>query len=257
MAYSRRPHRPRAASVIPRSAAAAPCQQLRVIRSANPDLEYAGARGNVPLQVTASDGGTRISEYTVTAGDGHGLLAVIERARSRFGLAQAVVRSCYEAGRDGFWLHRHLRSIGIDNEVVDAASIEVSRRLRHVKTDRLDGERLLAKLIRHHAGERGGWSVVRVPSIEEEDARHLHRELERLKRERLAHRVRMQSLLVTQGVRMTIKGSARLRLETLALWDGRALPTELRASCAHRAPDRAVGGRAPRAAAEPSNRSRV
>ena len=91
--------------------------------------------------------------------------------------------SCYEAARDGFWLHRHLRSLGIENEVVDSASIEVSRRLRRVKTDRLDGERLLAKLIRHHAGERGGWSVVRVPSIEEEDARHLHRELERLKRE--------------------------------------------------------------------------
>ena len=61
-------------------------------------------------------------------------------------------------------------SIGIENQVVDAASIEVNRRLRHVKTDRLDGDRLLAKLIRHHAGERGGWSVVRVPSIEEEAA---------------------------------------------------------------------------------------
>ena len=81
-------------------------------------------------------------------------------------------------------MHPHLRSVGIENEVADAASIEVSRRLRHVKTDRLDGERLLVKLIRHHAGERGGWSVVRVPSIEQEDARHLHRELERLKRER-------------------------------------------------------------------------
>ena len=87
---------------------------------------------------------------------------------------------------------------------------------------------MLAKLIRHHAGERGGWSVVRVPSIEEEDARHLHRELARLKRERLAHRVRMQSLLITQGVRLKIKGAARLRLETLTLWDGRALPLELK-----------------------------
>jgi transposase len=154
----------------------------------------------------------------------------VTKAKERFKMpASARVVSCYEAGRDGFWLHRHLVSIGIENQVVDAASIEVSRRLRHVKTDRLDGERLLAKLIRHHAGERGGWSVVRVPSIEEEDARHLHRELERLKRERLAHRVRMQSLLVTQGVRLTIKGSARLRLESLTLWDARALPAELKA----------------------------
>src|SRR3990172_99030 len=101
--------------------------------------------------------------------------------------ASAGVVSCYEAGRDGFWLHRHLVSIGIENQVVDAASIEVSRRLRHVKTDRLDGDRLLAKLIRHHAGERGGWSVVRVPSIEEEDARHLPRGLERPKRAPLVH----------------------------------------------------------------------
>jgi len=86
-------------------------------------------------------------------------------------------------------LHRQLVSIGIDSQVVDAASIEMSRRLRHVKTNRLDSDRLLAKLVLHHAGERCGWSVVRVPSIEEEDARHLHRELERLKRERLAHRI--------------------------------------------------------------------
>ena len=74
--------------------------------------------------------------------------------------ASARVPSCYEAGRDGFWLHRHRVRIGIENQVVDAASIEVNRRLRHVKTDRLDGERLLARLIRHHAGERGGWSVL-------------------------------------------------------------------------------------------------
>lgn len=98
-----------------------------------------------------------------------------------------------------------------------------------MKTDRLDGERLLAKLIRHHAGERGGWSVVRVPNLEEEDARHLHRELGRLKHERLAHRVRMQSLLVAQGVRLSIKSALRLRLGSLTLWDGRPLPVELKA----------------------------
>lgn len=112
---------------------------------------------------------------------------------------------------------------------MDAASIEVGRRLRHVKTDRLDGERLLAKLIRHHAGERGGWSVVRVPSPEEEDARHLHRELGRLKRERLANRVRMQSLLVTQGIKLKIKSVLRLRLGELTLWDERPLCLELKA----------------------------
>jgi len=194
-----------------------------------PVLYMALELSNKTWRLAFSDGAKR-RQVTVPAADLLKLAGAVAKAKERFEMpTSARVVSCYEAGRDGFWLHRHLRSIGIDNDVVDAASIEVSRRLRHVKTDRLDGERLLAKLIRHHAGERGGWSVVRVPSIEEEDARHLHRELERLKRERLAHRVRMQSLLVTQGVRMTIKGSTRLRLETLALWDGRALPTELRA----------------------------
>jgi transposase len=90
--------------------------------------------------------------------------------------------------------------VSASRTIIDAASIEVSRRLRHVKTDRLDGERLLAKVIRHHTGEPGGWSVVRVPSVEEEDARRLYRELERLKREglaraaaRAAHRGRAQN----------------------------------------------------------------
>lgn len=194
-----------------------------------PVLYMALELSNKTWRLALSDGAKR-RQVTVPAADLMKLAEAVAKAKERFGMpAAARVVSCYEAGRDGFWLHRHLRSIGIENEVVDAASIEVSRRLRHVKTDRLDGDRLLAKLIRHHAGERGGWSVVRVPSPEEEDARHLHRELGRLKRERIAHRVRMQSLLVTQGVRMTIKGSARLRLETLTLWDGRALPLELKA----------------------------
>src|SRR3989338_9052205 len=120
--------------------------------------------------------GTKRRQVLVPAADLAKLACAVAKAKERFKMpASARVVSCYEAGRDGFWLHRHLVSIGIENQVVDAASIEVSRRLRHVKTDRLDGDRLLAKLIRHHAGERGGWSVVRVPSIEEEEARGLPR----------------------------------------------------------------------------------
>jgi transposase len=184
---------------------------------------------NRSWRLAFGDGGKH-RQVSVPAADLAKLASAVAKAKERFKLpASARVVSCYEAGRDGFWLHRHLVSIGIENQVVDAASIEVSRRLRHVKTDRLDGDRLLAKLIRHHAGERGGWSVVRVPSLEEEDARHLHRELERLKRERLAHRVRIQSLLVTQGVRLTIKRALGLRLGSLTLWDGRHLPVELKA----------------------------
>jgi transposase len=183
---------------------------------------------NKSWRLALSDG-TKRRQVAVPAADLAKLACAVTKAKERFGMpASTRVVSCYEAGRDGFWLHRHLRSLGIENDVVDAASIEVSRRLRHVKTDRLDGDRLLAKLIRHHTGARDGWSVVRAPSHEAEDARRLHRELERLKRERLAHRVRMQSLLVVQGIRVRIKDGARLRLRTLTLWDGRALPEELR-----------------------------
>src|SRR5919106_4183971 len=170
----------------------------------------------------ALSNGAKCRQVTVPAADLGKLGEAVTRAKERFGMPATVrVLSCYEAGRDGFWLHRHLISIGIENEVIDAASIEVSRRLRHVKTDRLDGERLLAKLIRHHTGECEGWSVVRVPSVEEEDARRLHRELERLKREGLAHRTRVQSLLITQGIKVRTKNVLRLRLGNLTLWDGR------------------------------------
>ena len=192
-----------------------------------PVLYMALELSNKSWRLALSDGARR-RQVSVPAADLMQLSEAVAKAKERFGMpACARVVSCYEAGRDGFWLHRHLRSVGIENEVIDAASIEVSRRLRHVKTDRLDGDRLLDKLIRHHAGERGGWSVVRVPSVDEEDAKRLHRELERLKRERLAHRVRMQSLLVMQGIKLKIRGT--LRLGGLTLWDGRPLPVELKA----------------------------
>ena len=198
------------------------------VSASAPVLYIALELSNKSWRLALSDG-TKGRQVSVPAADLAKLASAVAKARERFGMpATARVLSCYEAGRDGFWLHRHLISIGIENEVIDAASIEVSRRLRHVKTDRLDGERLLAKLIRHHTGEPGGWSVVRVPSVEEEDARRLHRELERLKREGLAHRTRVQSLLVTQGIKVRTRNVLRLRLGNLTLWDGRALPAELK-----------------------------
>ena len=192
-----------------------------------PVLYMALELSNKSWRLAFGDGAKR-RQGSVPAADLARLAEALAKAKERFKMpASARVVSCYEAGRDGFWLHRHLRNIGIENEVIDAASIEVSRRLRHVKTDRLDGDRLLVKLIRHHAGEREGWSVVHAPSLEEEDARRLHRELERLKRERLAHRVRMQSLLVIQGIRLKVKST--VRLGELTLWDGRPLPVESKA----------------------------
>ena len=129
--------------------------------------------------------GQRPRERTVPAGDLEALETEIEWARKRFGLpADAEVTACYEAGRDGFWLHRFLEAVGHRSHVVDSSSIEVNRRARRAKTDSLDLGGLLRLLIRYEAGERKVWSVVRVPSPEAEDARHLHRELMSLNRDR-------------------------------------------------------------------------
>src|SRR5256885_262244 len=120
--------------------------------------------GDVKWHVAASDGGTRVSTYTVDAGDGQALLAAIGRAGARFGLGkEAAVFSCYEAGRDGFWLHRFLIANGVRNHVVDASSIEVNRRQRRAKTDRLDALKLLSMLARFVNGEKKVWAVLRVP----------------------------------------------------------------------------------------------
>ena len=118
--------------------------------------------------------GSRQRFVTVTAGDLATLDVEIERAKKRFKLSAAVpVSSCYEAGRDGFWLHRYLVAHSVQNHVIDSASIEVNRRQRRAKTDRLDVRKLLTMLLRHSAGEKKVWSVVRVPSVEEEDRRQL------------------------------------------------------------------------------------
>lgn len=157
------------------------------------------------------------------------LQAEITKAKKRFGLAQdAAVRSCYEAGRDGFWLHRHLSGIGVENSVVDSASIEVNRRQRRAKTDRLDAGKLVHLLLRYHGGERKVWSVVRVPEVADEDARQLHRELEELKDERTMHVNRIKGLLVSQGLAVPGVGKGFAAwLGTARLWDGTAVPVEL------------------------------
>jgi transposase len=174
---------------------------------------------------------------TVKAGD---LLAVsqeIGRAKQRLALpAKARVLSCYEAGRDGFWLHRALVKVGIENLIVDSSSIEVNRRQRRAKTDRLDAARLLDLLVRHDLGTRKVWSVVHVPSPEQEDARQLHREMISLKcdRTRLVNRVR--GLLFSQGIRVP-RVDAELDLDALRDWQGQSilagLRQRLRAELAH------------------------
>ena len=166
----------------------------------------------------------------ITAGDTTALNQEIALAKQRFGLpADAPVLSCYEAGRDGFWLHRFLESQHVTNLVVDSASIEVSRRGKHAKTDRLDVEKLLTMLLRYHAGESRVWSVVQVPSLAAEDQRHLHRQLLALKGERTRYVNRIKGLLVGQGIHLSVDSEFLTRLPKLRLWDGTPLPAGLAA----------------------------
>jgi transposase len=184
--------------------------------------------GDKSWKLTMSDGRRGPGRYNVDAGDTAAVLDCISKARARCGLsAEAKVHSCYEAGRDGWWLHRWLIAQGIDNIVVDAASIEVNRRARRAKTDRLDGDKLLTMLLRHHAGERV-WSVLHEPTPEDEDARRTHRELARLMHERTAHTNRISSLLVLHNLRPRIIIGGR----DWALWwqaHGTQVPPQLRA----------------------------
>ena len=96
---------------------------------------------------TGPDG--RRQRARIQPGDRAGFERAIATAQARLGVGcSAPVRSCYEAGRDGFWPHRFLTTLGVSNLVVDSSSIEVPRRVRRAKTDRLDGEKLLRRLLR-------------------------------------------------------------------------------------------------------------
>jgi transposase len=165
----------------------------------------------------------------VAAGNSHQLQSEIRNAKRRFGLPEdASVISCYEAGRDGFWIHRWLLSLGWTNVVIDPASIEVNRRKRRAKTDRLDAQRMVMALIRYWLGDRHACRAVNVPSPEDEDARQLHRELECLTGEKTSHINRIKSLLFAHGVRLEVIGKQLLTwLSSVKTGDGRQLPAQL------------------------------
>lgn len=153
----------------------------------------------------------------------------VARAKERFGLpAETRVVSCYEAGRDGFWLHRALLAMGIENHVVDSASIEVNRRKRRAKSDRLDAGKLASMLLRWLWGDHRVWSLVRVPSAEDEDRRQLHRELLTTKRDRTRVKNRIKGLLFAQGVHVQDLREFPTQLATLQRWNGKPLPERLR-----------------------------
>ena len=198
--------------------------------------------------------GQRPRERTIAAGDLETLQTEIRRAKKRFGIPEdAPVWSCYEIGRDGFWLHRYLTSVGVENLVVSSSSIEVPRQARRKKTDRLDVEKLLTMLMRYHMGDKRVWSVLHVPSVEEEDRRQLHRELNTLKKERTQH----QSHQKPAGVSWNSACSeeqlpARARTGASVGWipassgAGGASATRVRTHPADRRPDPGTGSSAHR-----------
>jgi transposase len=205
--------------------------QAVLVRNNNAEVLYLAfelSRKNWKLGF--SDGkNAQIRQITIGSGDLEACRREIEKAKQRFGMKETVaVRSCYEAGREGFWLHRALTEMGIENIVVDAASIEVNRRQRRAKTDRMDVQKLVRQLVRYGRGEQDVWKVARVPGVEAEDGRQLHRELEVLKEERKQHRVRIQSLLYTQGIDVSVGRDFLKKLEQLRSWNQQPVAGEMK-----------------------------
>jgi transposase len=191
-----------------------------------------------PVLYLALDLGTRDWKLAFTVGLGQkprlktiaarntlSLILEIRAAKKRFGLPEdAPVVCCYEAGRDGFWLHHFLLAHGVQNQVVDSSSIEVNRRQRRAKSDRLDAVKLVPMLIRWQNGERKVWSVVHAPSVEQEDQRQLHREMIKLKAERTAQGNSIKGLLAGLGLCVIIDETLPAQLQNLRQWDGAKLP---------------------------------
>jgi transposase len=176
----------------------------------------------------------KISRYTLKGCDWKGLLELIEKIRTRVARElnrRVEIISCYEAGYDGFWVHRLLEAHGVRNHVIDAASVQVDRRARRAKTDNIDVAQLLRSLMAYLRGDPKVWSVVRVPSVAEEDDRRLHRERDRLITERVQHVNRIKGLCAVHGIYdyEPIRSNRMLRLEQLRTGDGRKLPPHLKA----------------------------
>jgi transposase len=203
----------------------------RLTEPVGPILGMAFETGVSEWKIAFSTGlGQRPRHRTLPARDLVRLDQEIVQAKIRFGLpADTRVVSCYEAGRDGFWLHRALIAMGVENRIVDSSSIEVNRRQRRAKTDRLDAGKLVGMLFRWLWGDHKVWSVVRVPSPEEEDRRHLHRELMTARRDRNRLTNRIKGLLFGQGIRIQELKYLPVELPRMRIWNGEALPPRLTA----------------------------
>jgi transposase len=176
----------------------------------------------------------KVSLHRLDGGDVEGLIALIARkqgqAEEKLGRPVRVA-CCFEAGYDGFWLHRWLCARGVENRVLDAASLLVDRRARRAKTDRLDAAGLLRALMALERGEARVCRVVHVPTPEQEDARRRSRERARLVVERGQHTSRIKGLLMTQGIRdfEPTRRDWQERFEALRDPDGQPLAPCLRA----------------------------
>ena len=175
----------------------------------------------------------KISRHRLGGGDAAGLIALIDAARrgaERRAGGPIGAECVFEAGYDGFWLHRRLSAAGIGCRVMDPASLKVDRRARRVKTDRIDAESLLRALQAWRRGDRHACRFVRVPDVAEEDARRPHRELNRLKKERVGHVNRIKGLLALHGVRdyQPLRQDRRGAFAALRAWDGAPLPPHCR-----------------------------
>jgi transposase len=205
---------------------------------------------NEPTLYVALELGQKAWVLAMTSGFGQspwlrsiagGDVAAVDRAvcagRERFGLPpSARVVSCYEAGRDGFWIHRALVARGLENRVVDSASIEVNRRARRTKTDRIDARKLVMMLVRACSGEARVWAEVRVPSAEVEAARHRSRERTGLIQEQTRLRNQIGSWLATCGCRVTARTRQQPAWWTTARdWAAAPLPPPVQARIARAA----------------------
>ena len=151
----------------------------------------------------------------------------VEKAKTKLKVdGKAVIHCCYEAGRDGFGIHRYLESVGIHNNVIDPSSIDRDRRWKHKKTDRIDVKKMIELQEMRYYMDNKKYRVVRVPSVEAEDERRLHREWDRLKKERTGHINRIKSLLVMHGIK--VKSVQSLDIVEIRDWANNPLPPMLR-----------------------------
>jgi transposase len=175
--------------------------------------------------------GAKLRRKSIDARDRRRLVDETALAKSKLKLPEdAPVVCCFEAGRDGHWIHRWLQGEGFEVLEIDSSSIETARGRKHVKTDRIDVEKLLDLLIRYHCfGLRRAFRVVRVPSVSAEAAQRLHREDEYLLKQRTRISNRIKGLLIAQGVvEVPLRGDFSSWLDRLRLWDGESLSAQLK-----------------------------